>query len=293
MSGTNVTNVRRGPAVAAALLLAVTACTGEEEPTAGPSPTPQTQTSSAPPSPTAEATPSESPTASPTETEASATAEPTEPAEPSSTVATTEDAPSAAPVQPPPPGAGPRDMLLGKNELPGLNERQQWRPVGTANAERRRPVWACQVTDLSSIGATDVWVRRFVDQPGGRDVAYARSAVATFADAASARRAYAVLQAWHDRCEEELRRDHRRVRVDAAPTAVEVSGPGTAEWRLAIYGPVPGDPDAGYFDATGYVREGARIGLTTMVSVGQDYNYPPGEEPIVGAVRNSAIKLRG
>jgi hypothetical protein len=30
-----------------------------------------------------------------------------------------------------------------------------------------------------------------------------------------------------------------------------------------------------------------------MVSVGQDYNYPPGEEPIVGAVRNSAIKLRG
>lgn len=211
------------------------------------------------------------------------------PAEPS----TTAEAPGdlGAAVQAPPPGAGPKAMLLRADEIPGLNAQHSWKPIATEHRERRRPVWACQVTDFISIGATDVWVRRFVGQPGGGDSARARSAVITFVDNKSAQRAHAVLRAWHDRCEEQLDR-FRRVRVDAAGTAVPVSG-GKAEWRLAIYGPVPGQREASFFDATGYVRKGKRISLTTMVSVGQDFNYPAGREPIVGAVRASAVKLRG
>jgi hypothetical protein len=301
MPRTKSTTPRSGAlAVAAltALSLTVSACTGadtseEAEPTL----------SAGPPSPSSPS-PSESPTESPSPTVESTapsetvSEEPSTPAasspeeEPSTTVETTEDAPSASPVQPPPPGSGPREMLLAADELPGLNEQHRWQTVGTENRERREPVWACQVTDFLSIGATDVWVRRFVGRPGGEQSATARSAVITFVDNISARRAYAVLQGWHERCEDRLSEDYRRVQVASSATAVEVQGAGQAEWRMAIYGPVPGDRDAGYFDATGYVREGNRISLTTMVSVGQDYNYPAGEEPIVGAVRSSAVKLR-
>jgi hypothetical protein len=277
-----------------ALAMAVTACGGSEEPgqasespnASPPSASPTEAPTSASPSPTAE-----SPTAALSEepggSEESPTASPT--SQPSTTVEATEE----PPVQPPPPGSGPREMLLGHQQVPGLNEQHGWRLVSTDHGERGGPIWACQVTDFTSIGATDVWVRRFVGQPGGRRSAQARSAVISFVDAISARRAYAVLRAWHDRCEEQLRGEYQRVSVDAAPTAVEVDGPGEAEWRMAIYGPAEGEREAGYFDATGYVREGTRISLTTMVNVGQDYNYPRGEEPIVGAVRNSAVKLRG
>lgn len=262
--------------LAAVLALSVSACTGESEEAADqPNPSPR---------PSAQQTPSTPPPTSPSPT----TATPTQPSETTQTATPT---PSAAPVQPPPAGSGPEAMLLRAREMPGLNEEHGWRTIATDDHERRQPVWACQVTDFFSIGATDVWVRRFVGQPGGAQSAKARSAVITFADSQSAQRAYAVLQAWHDRCEEQLR-GFRRVDVDGSPTPVEVPG-GQAEWRMAIYGPAEGEREAAYFDATGYVVEGSRIGLTTMVSVGQDYNYPRGEEPIVEAVRNAATKLLG
>lgn len=266
---------------AAALALSLAGCSGDE-------PAGDATEETTPASPTSQAP---SPSASPSETESE---QPTEqsPSEPATTVESTEEAPSAAPVQPPPEGSSPRQMLLSAPQVPGLNDQHRWKPIGTENGERRQPVWACQVTDFMAIGATDVSVRRFTGQPGAPGSARARSAVITFADETSAKRAYAVLQAWHDRCEDRLEDDYRRVRVDDAATAVEVDG-GPAQWRLAIYGPVPDDSDAGFFDATGYVRNGERISLVTMVSVGQDYNYPVGEEPIVGALRAADVKLLG
>jgi hypothetical protein len=292
----------RSASLLTALAVSVAGCGGAAEETdeagnsASASATSDSATEAASPSPSASTeSPTGSPTASLSEEPAGAdespAASPT--SEPSTTVEADEEEAEAASVQPPPPGSSPREMLLGRRQIPGLNAQHSWRLISTRQGERRKPVWACQVTDFASIGATDVWVRRFAGQPGGAESARARSAVITFVDGISARRAYAVLQAWHDRCEQQLRRDHDRVRVDAAATAVEVEGPGEAEWRLAVYGPVPDDPDATYWDATGYVREGKRISLTTMVSVGQDYNYPRGEEPIVEAVANSAIKLLG
>lgn len=271
-------------AVAAGLLLTAPACAGEtdsaDESAAAPTaerPTRTPEPSTAAPSTLSEsATPSEPSPTEPTEQESEPETEPSEPAS----------------VHPPPPGSSPEAMLLRAREIPGLNEQHSWRSIGTANEEKPQPVWACQVTDFSSIGATDVWVRRFVGQPGGADPAVARSAVISFADPQSAARGFAVLRAWHDRCEDQLKQQYKRVQVAASPTSVQVSN-GDAEWRLAIYGPVKGDPDAGFFDATGYVKQGERISLVTMVSVGQDYNYPPGKEPIVGAVQNAATKLLG
>lgn len=277
--------------LAAGLLLSVSACSGESDTAAEPaaSATAERSTPTAAPSTAAPGTLSATPT--PSEPSTTKSTEPeTEPE--SESEPKPEGPASEAAVHPPPPGSSPQAMLLRAREMPGLNEQHSWQTVGTSNEEKPQPVWACQVTDFSSIGATDVWVRRFVGQPGGGDSAKARSAVISFADPQSAARGFAVLRAWHDRCEDQLKQKHKRVRVDASPTDVPVSS-GDAEWRLAIYGPVPGDPDAGYFDATGYVRKGSRISLVTMVSVGQDYNYPRGQEPIVGAVQSSAIKLLG
>ena len=279
------------------LAVLATACSGQDSPEQAAETAPS---ASASPTAAESAAPSkagsESPKGSGATASGSASGAPEESPSPSDSPAessTTAEAPGdlGTAVQAPPPGAGPKAMLLRADEIPGLNAQHSWKPIATEHRERRRPVWACQVTDFISIGATDVWVRRFVGQPGGGDSARARSAVITFVDNKSAQRAHAVLRAWHDRCEEQLDR-FRRVRVDAAGTAVPVSG-GKAEWRLAIYGPVPGQREASFFDATGYVRKGKRISLTTMVSVGQDFNYPAGREPIVGAVRASAVKLRG
>ena len=277
--------------LAAGLLLSASACSGESDTAAEPAASPTAERSTPTPAPSTAAPGTLSATPTPTEPSTTESAEP-EPEPETESEPEPESSASEAAVHPPPPGSSPQAMLLRAREMPGLNEQHSWQTVGTSNEEKPQPVWACQVTDFSSIGATDVWVRRFVGQPGGGDSAKARSAVISFADPQSAARGFAVLRAWHDRCEDQLKQKHKRVRVDASPTDVPVSS-GDAEWRMAIYGPVPGDPDAGFFDATGYVKKGSRISLVTMVSVGQDYNYPRGQEPIVGAVQSSAIKLLG
>jgi len=291
MRQTRRSRVLTAPAAAllAGGLLSASACSGGSdtaEPTAA---SPTAERSTPTPSTAAPGTLSATPTPSEPSTTESAEQETESEPEPESSP----DGPTdEASVHPPPPGSSPQAMLLRAREMPGLNEQHSWQTVGTSHEEKPQPVWACQVTDFSSIGATDVWVRRFVGQPGGADSAKARSAVISFADPQSAARGFAVLRAWHDRCEDQLKEKYERVRVDASPTDVPVSN-GDAEWRLAVYSPVPGEQDAGFFDATGYVRNGSRISLVTMVSVGQDYNYPRGHEPVVGAVRNSATKLLG
>jgi hypothetical protein len=98
-----------------------------------------------------------------------------------------------------------------------------------------------------------------------------------------------VPQAWRGQCAEWLAR-RTRARIGALQP-VAVPG-GSAGWYLLTYGPVPRDPGAQFFDAQGIVVVGSRIAMVSMVLTGQDYNYPPGREPMVAAVRRAAEKLR-
>ena len=66
---------------------------------------------------------------------------------------------------------------------------------------------------------------------------------------------------------------------------------GTGGWYLLTYGPVAGDPDASFFDAQGLAVVGTRIAMVEMVLAGQDYNYEPGQEPMVAAVQRAAGRL--
>ena len=69
------------------------------------------------------------------------------------------------------------------------------------------------------------------------------------------------------------------------------AGAGQAGWYLLTYGPVPGDPDARFFDAQGTALVGSRIAMVSMVLAGQDYDYPAGREPMVAAVQHAARKI--
>ena len=106
----------------------------------------------------------------------------------------------------------------------------------------------------------------------------------------TARRAFAVLKAWRAAVRRPAagaphrtvgalqdvsrRRRHRRAGT-SSPTARS-----------------PGDPDAAFFDAQGMAVVGTRIAMVEMVLAGQDYDYEPGQEPMVAAVQRAARQAR-
>ncbi len=73
------------------------------------------------------------------------------------------------------------------------------------------------------------------------------------------------------------------------------AGAGQAGWYLLTYGPVPGDPDARFFDAQGTALVGSRIAMVSMVLAGQDYDYPAGAgaDGGRGAARRPEDRLTG
>jgi hypothetical protein len=265
--------------VAVCLVLA-SGCGGEpsdraEEPTTDAASSPSTPTSSpASESPAPSQTPTPTPTPSPSPTEPSASA--------SASATGTAPAPN--------PGAPLRDRLLTARELPGFNAEFRWSEASTGPAGPSTSFGTCQRFGITSIGAERAVVRRFVAAVGGRAARHDRAGelVASFADAKTARRAYAVLTAWRAQCADRL----KRYRTSDIGGLQNVSVPrGTAGWYLLTYGPVPGDPDAQFLDAQGMTLVGSRIAMVSMVLAGQDYNYEPGREPMVAALRRAAQKL--
>jgi hypothetical protein len=225
--------------------------------------------------PVTRATTSTSPTA-PEETGSSAPAEPSStPADPSSTPAEATEAPGLA------------ARLLAAADLPGFNDEYRWEDGTTRPQEPTRLFGTCQRFAMTSIGATEVALREFEPaDPGAPDSA--GELVAEFPDSATARRAFEVLKSWRAKCAGKLKR-HDRAEIGRLEP-VDVDG-GTGGWYLLSYGPPPGDPDAGYFDAQGMAVVGSRIAMIEMVVIGQDYNYEQGQEPAVAAVQRAAAKL--
>lgn len=180
------------------------------------------------------------------------------------------------------------DRLLTAAQVPGFNEQFTWREAGTRKNEGANPFGTCHKYAMTSIGAMRVVVREF-EPEGPADGATAAHLVAEFADSRTARRALEVLKSWRGQCEEELS-DYDRREVGALEP---VYAPGAdAGWYLLVYGPAEGGkPDEGYFDAQGLTRVGKRISVLEMRRVGQDYNYPAGQEPMVDAVRAAAAEL--
>jgi len=174
--------------------------------------------------------------------------------------------------------------------MPGFNESFRWRVASTKRGEGRAPFGTCHRFAMTSIGAEEVAVRRFVPV-GPAEGSSASHLLADFADEKTAKRVYAVLTSWRAQCRDRLRR-FDRVELGGLQTVDLSAGARSGgNWYLLTYGPPPGDPDAGYFDAQGITRVGDTISVLQMRLVGQDFNYLPGEEPMVAAVQTAAAKL--
>lgn len=222
------------------------------------------------PSAAAESTgPADGPEETPSE-EASEPAEPADPAE-----------------QPQEPGSGTvAEALLPADDVPGFNDEFTWTEGVSGSSEPRELAGACHQFEMASIGAEEVAYRSYDPVLGGD--ATAGELVAQFPDETTATRAFEVLKSWRQGCARGLR-GYDRVQVgDLTDVATDV---GTGHWYLLVYGPAEGDPDAGYFDAQGIARVGKRIAVLRLTSVGQDYNYASGQEPMVEAVRAAAARL--
>ncbi len=263
------------PTVAAATLasLAVLALAGCSPPTtdANQRPASSTTTASAPETtPTEKVTPTEPPESTGTTTTAAPT--PTE-------TATTETATTGAAT------GTLSGRLLAAADVPGFNDEFRWKAGATSTREPRAPFGTCQRFAITSIGATDVAHRTFVPAGPGAGSDTAGELVAEFPDTATARRAFAVLRSWRQQCADRL---PARGKVgDLQDVSV---GGGTGGWYLLTY-PAKGNADDGYFDAQGMTVVGTRIAMVSMRLLGQDYDYEPGQEPMVAALQHAAARL--
>ncbi|MEO5708739.1 MAG: hypothetical protein ABIQ59_02830 [Nocardioidaceae bacterium] len=266
------------PTVAAATLatLATFALAGCSEPTTDTNERPASSTTTA-------SSPASEPATEPGSTETTTSAAP-EPSE-----ATTSAAPEPTETTPAEPaGAGrPSGRLLSAAEVPGFNEDFTWKQGATRTSEPRALFGTCQRFAISSIGATSVAVRHFSPtrpgQPNPPDLA--GELVAEFPDTATAQRAFAVLKSWRKQCGDRV---PPRGKVGALQD-VPVDG-GTGGWYLLTY-PSRTSRDDAFFDAQGMTVVGTRIAMVKLRLLGQDYNYEPGQEPMVAALQHAAAKL--
>ena len=257
--------------LAVAVLLATSAGCGSDKQESTPQPP-----SDPPSAAAASETPSESPSESSTPTEA-----------PSQTASQTpSETPSGTPTETATSGPPALDMLLLPGSgLPGFNDTWTWAVKGTG--PQRSPFGICQRVSMQDLGADETVVRRY--QPaGGLTGGTGGHLVSRFVDDRSASQTMQVLQSWHNRCKERLDR-FETARVSRM-TSVKTSR-GTASWYLVTH--AKPDADEGRFDALGVLRDGSTVELLLLNLEGQDYNYEPGKEPMVRALRNAADQLAG
>jgi len=213
---------------------------------------------------------------------------PTEPLEPpdSSQPLDSYGSPTAAP----PAGTGSlRGALVPGPQLAPLNAENAWRAASTTRSEPEPPAWVCQRVSMVSNGAVVAWTRSYVSA----GTSTATQVVAGFADARSARLAFGSLKANAGDCATALEERGREAVQPPSPlTRLDVPQ-GRAGWSVVFSGPVRGDPDAAHIDAAVVVLVGDRLSVVSMSTIGQDYNYEPGQAPPELAGRVVAARLGG
>jgi len=191
------------------------------------------------------------------------TTEATEPTEAAS------DDPSDGTSSSTPADPGLESRLLTADEMPGVNDETTW-TVDSTGPEDGTTLGECQRFDFVSLGATEAVARTF---SSNQETVAAGQVVAKFADAKSAWRAHQVLKKWRATCADQI--EAGDVEVGDLRT-LSVSA-GQADAYLVRYGDT--GAEAQHWAGTGISRRGPLLSLVHVELVGQDYNYPAGEEP--------------
>ena len=121
-----------------------------------------------------------------------------------------------------------------------------------------------------SVGANEAVRRTFTSN---QDSVEAEQVVAEFADAKSAWRAHQVLKKWRATCADQIKADI----TDVGDLRTLPVSEGFADSYVVRYGDA-GEQDQ-QWDGTGISRRGPFLSVVQIGLVGQDYNYPAGEEP--------------
>jgi hypothetical protein len=190
-----------------------------------------------------------------------------------STPTVTPSTPESTPTEPTPTPspATLTDRLLPTDAVPGLNASWHWEDGETGPADASE-FGLCAKVDLVSIGATEVVQRTYFPPVDTDD--NAAEQVAEFPDATTTATALKVLKSWRKNCAAKNRKVGPLVSVDGG------------SWYLVTV--TPPNADEGMFQAVGLVTSGNRIAVLTMDSIGQDFNYPAGQEPMVAMVKAGA-----
>ncbi|MET1060869.1 MAG: hypothetical protein ABWX84_14810 [Nocardioides sp.] len=201
----------------------------------------------------------------------------TESTDPSAAASDTAEAtPSSDPAD-----TGLEGRLLTADELAGVNDETTW-TVASTGPEDGATTGSCQRFDFVSLGANEAVRRTFTSN---QDTVEAEQVVAEFADAKSAWRAHQVLKKWRTTCADQ---------VDAADVKVGdlqslKAGDGFADSYVVRYGDAGAEEQ--HWDGAGISRRGPFLSLVEIGLVGQDYNYPAGEEPASLAAKSALADL--
>lgn len=255
--------VHRHGALGASLVVPLTVICACANPTAEPSATPQTPTSSVPEStgpgsPGPESPSAESPSAeSPTPTE----------------------------ITPPDGEQSLSAALLPAGLLPPLTSATPWRRAPRSTSK----VSVCQRVSLPSIGATRIARRDY--RVAGSEIT-ASQVVAAFPDELTAGYGFDILQAWLRTCAKRLEAaGFDRADVPSSYTTLDLAD--RAGWTVFFYGPVEGDPNAAHIQAEALVLDGKHLSWVVERSIGQDYNYEAGDTPPERAASLMGDRLSG
>jgi hypothetical protein len=178
------------------------------------------------------------------------------------------------------PTATPDQALLGAAELPQLNPTSHW-TEGKTTVPGPTSFGLCQQFDTLSIGAMNVVQRSFTTGPSGTDTAGQQ--IAEYPDVPNTVRATKVLESFHDKCRGQVKGTH--VKIGTITDVPLTRGKGW--WYLVSYT----RGGTGHFHSFGVVVTGARMALLKMDQVGQDHNYPAGQDPMELAVKAASAKM--
>jgi hypothetical protein len=231
------------------------------------------------------------PTTTPTSSSSAPPPEPTEPTEPAETTGS-----EPAPTEPTRSDGGGTDSpparaqgsAIKAGALPGFNTEWTWTKDDSGNGPPDDSDSVCMVSSLTAIGATVEYHTEYDSDLD--DDSWALVMTAVFPDELTVKRSEGILAGWLKGCAKQARSlGLKKVSVTPVRTVDTVVGAG--QQRLVTYRPVEDDPDASWFQAEGFVRDGDTITYAIVATAGQDYNYERGAEPMDQVLQVAAKRL--